>query len=160
MRNKNVGWLIVGISVFIGAIIWIFNSGLKSALDATCSMGPTCGMYKTLSLQTWVSIAIAFVVFCIGLFMILSKENEKVVMKTRTVTEKRKPLDLSRLDKEEKEIVKIIQSENGAVFQSTLMEKIGKRKVGITRLLDRLEAKQIIERKRRGMNNIVVLKTQ
>jgi len=31
-------------------------------------------------------------------------------------------------------------------------------KVGLTRLLDKLEAKQIIERKRRGMNNIVMLK--
>jgi len=38
------------------------------------------------------------------------------------------------------------------------MEKLGIGKVGITRLLDKLEAKQIIERKRRGMSNIVVLK--
>jgi uncharacterized membrane protein len=44
------------------------------------------------------------------------------------------------------------------MFQSTLMEKLGIGKVGITRLLDKLEAKQLIERKRRGMNNIVVLK--
>ena len=38
------------------------------------------------------------------------------------------------------------------------MEKLGTGKVGITRLLDKLESKQIIERKRRGMNNVVVLK--
>jgi uncharacterized membrane protein len=38
------------------------------------------------------------------------------------------------------------------------MEKLGIGKVGITRLLDKLEAKQLIERKRRGMNNVVVLR--
>jgi uncharacterized membrane protein len=38
------------------------------------------------------------------------------------------------------------------------MEKLGVGKVGITRLLDKLEAKQLIERKRRGMNNVVVLR--
>ena len=38
------------------------------------------------------------------------------------------------------------------------MEKLNIGKVGITRLLDKLEAKQLIERKRRGMNNIVVLR--
>jgi len=35
---------------------------------------------------------------------------------------------------------------------------LGIGKVGLTRLLDKLEAKQLIERKRRGMNNIVLLK--
>ena len=48
--------------------------------------------------------------------------------------------------------------ENNAVFQADLMEKLQIGKVKTTRLLDKLEAKQIIERKRRGMNNIVVLK--
>jgi len=38
------------------------------------------------------------------------------------------------------------------------MERLQVGKVGVTRLLDKLEAKQIVERKRRGMNNIVVLK--
>jgi uncharacterized membrane protein len=45
-----------------------------------------------------------------------------------------------------------------AIFQRTLMEKLNIGKVETTRLLDKLEAKQLIERKRRGMNNVVVLK--
>jgi len=48
--------------------------------------------------------------------------------------------------------------ENNAMFQSSLMEKLEIGKVKATRLLDKLEAKQLIERKRRGMNNIVVLR--
>ena len=67
-------------------------------------------------------------------------------------------MDLSGLDAKEKEIIKILEKENGTVFQATLMEKLGVGKVGITRALDKLEAKQIVERKRRGMNNVVVFK--
>ena len=70
----------------------------------------------------------------------------------------KKKIDLNNLDKTEKQVVRLLQAENNAMFQSSLMEKLGIGKVGITRLLDKLEAKQIIERKRRGMNNIVVLR--
>lgn len=154
MRNKEVGYIVLGISVILFGIIWLFNYGVANIINATCSMGPTCSMYKTLSIQTWISILIASVVFIVGLVLIFSKETEKIVIKK----EKKKAIDTSKLDKVEKQVVKIIQDENGAVFQSSLMETLGIGKVGITRLLDKLEAKQIIERKRRGMNNIVVLK--
>ena len=113
-------------------------------------------MYDTLRIQTWISIAIALVVLIIGIFFIFAKESEKVIVKT--IKAKKKEIDMSNLDKDEKEVVKIIQAENGAIFQSTLMEKLNIGKVGMTRMLDTLEAKQIVERKRRGMNNIVVLK--
>jgi uncharacterized membrane protein len=157
MKNKNVGYLIVGISIIVFAMIFIFNAGLKEALGATCSMGPTCGMYKTLSLQTWVSVAIAGLILIIGLFFIFSKEEVSVITKTVVKKESRKKISLEGLDDKEKKAVKLLQ-EQGAIFQATLMESLGIGKVGITRLLDKLEAKQIVERKRRGMNNVVVLK--
>ncbi len=158
MKNKNAGFLIVGISVIIFIIIGIFNYGLKNVVGNTCSHGPSCTMYDTISMQTWISLAIAGLVLIIGLFLIFAKENEKVVIRKIKDKQKKAKLDLSEFDKDEKAVIKMLQSENGAIFQSTLMEKIGVGKVGITRLLDKLEAKQIIERKRRGMNNIVVLK--
>lgn len=156
MKNKHVGFLIIGISVIIGLIVTIFNVGMKNIVSQTCSHGPTCTMYDTISSQTYLSLAIAGVVFVIGLFLIFAKE--KVIIKTRKVKEKKKVINLSHLDKTEKEAVKMLQAENGAMFQKDLMEKLGIGKVGMTRLIDKLEAKQIAERKRRGMNNIVVLR--
>lgn len=156
MKNKNVGFLICGISVIIIGIIVLFNKGLKDIVSTTCSHGPSCSMYSTISLQTWLSVAIAALIFVIGLFFILSKEEKETIVKR--IKDKKKILNLDGLDRNEKEVVKIIQSENGVIFQAALMEKLNMGKVGITRLLDKLEAKQIIERKRRGMNNIVVLK--
>lgn len=66
--------------------------------------------------------------------------------------------DLERLDKDEKRVINLLLKENKAMFQATLKEKLDIGKVKLTRLLDKLEAKQLIERKRRGMSNIVVLK--
>ncbi|MEK6845043.1 MAG: MarR family transcriptional regulator [Nanoarchaeota archaeon] len=47
---------------------------------------------------------------------------------------------------------------NKAIFQAELIEKTKFGKAKITRILDRLEGKGFVERKRRGMTNIVVLR--
>jgi uncharacterized membrane protein len=155
MKNKNVGFLIVGISILIAIIIWIFNTGLKIFVDGTCGHGPTCTMYDAISLQTSISLAVAGLVFLIGLFLIFSKESERIIIKK--VKGRRKKIDLSGLDSIERKAVEILQRE-GAVFQRSLMEQLEIGKVKMTRMIDKLEAKEIVERKRRGMNNIIVLK--
>ena len=156
MLNKNVGYLIIGIAIIIGIIILIFNQGMASIVSQSCSHGSECTMYGTIKSQTYLSIAIAGIIFAIGLFFVLSKENEKIIYKK--LKDKTKKISLEGLDKEEKQVINLLQQENGAMFQSSLMEKLEIGKVKATRLLDKLEAKQLIERKRRGMNNIVVLK--
>lgn len=156
MENKNVGWLIIGISLAMATIVVIFNGALKSIVAETCSHGPTCTMYSTVEVQTWLSLSVVAVIFIIGLVIMFTKPKEKIVVKT--IKEKKKKLDLSNLDKDEKKVVNFLISEGKAVFQADLMEKLELGKVKTTRLLDKLEAKQIIERKRRGMNNLVVLK--
>lgn len=163
MNNKNVGWLIVGISVFILIIIGIFNFGVKDIIGATCSHGPTCGMYDTLKFQTWISLAIALVVFFIGLFLVFSKEHEKIVIKKIRPTLALNPKEfdkksLKNLDNEEKQIMNLILDNKSSIFQSEIVEKTRFGKVRVTRLLDSLEAQGLIERKRRGMTNIVMLR--
>jgi predicted transcriptional regulator len=155
MRNRNVGFLIVGISVLIGVIILLFNSGLKDIVDTTCEHGSTCVMYDTISMQTNLSFVIVGLVFAIGVFLIFSKENVKIVIKK--VKEKKKRINVSGLGSEEKKVVDILKKEKGAFFQRSVMEEIGCGKVKMTRIVDKLEAKGLVERKRRGMNNILVL---
>ena len=152
MKNKNVGYLIIGISIMIGLIVYIFNNGLKKIVAETCSHGPTCTMYSTIQTQTWFSMALAGLVFVIGLFLVLAKEPERIIYRK----EQKKRLNISNLDDEERKVINILKKEK-AMFQSTLMEKLEIGKVKTTRLLDKLESKQLIMRKRRGMNNIVVL---
>ena len=157
MKNKNVGYLISGISILILIIIIIFNQGLKSIVSETCSHGPSCSMYSTINFQTYLSLSIGVLVFLIGLFLIFAKEHEIITIKKVKEKQKTKKINLEGLNKDEKEVIKILQEEKGAIFQKTLMEKLNCGKVKITRILDKLESRELVMRKRRGMNNIVVL---
>jgi len=157
MKNKNVGFLIVGISVLIVAIILLFNFGLKDIMDEGCDHGASCTMYDTIRIQTGLSLIIAGLVFLIGVFFVFSRENERIVVKKVKEKVLKKKLDLSGLDSVEKRVVGILQREKGAFFQKSIMDELGCGKVKMTRITDKLEAKGLVERKRRGMNNILVL---
>ena len=156
MENKQVGFLVIGIAIVMGVIIAMFNFVLRENMGLTCSHGPTCGMYGSLNVQTWISVILTIMIFGIGLIIMFLKPKERIIVKT--IKEKKKKLNLEGLDSQEKKVIEILQSENGTIFQATLMEKIEIGRVGMTRLLDKLEAKQFIERKRRGMNNVIVLR--
>ena len=69
-----------------------------------------------------------------------------------------KHVDASKLSNEENKVYEIIKAKEGSAYQTDLIRETGFSKVKITRILDRLEAKDILERKRRGMTNIIVLK--
>jgi len=158
MDNKKVGMLIIGIAVVIGIIVLIFNNALTTIVNTSCSHGDTCPMYGTIKTQTWIGFLIIAVVLVIGIVIMLSKPEERIVTKKVEKEVKRKKIDYSKLDKEEKVLVKVIEDSEGSIFQAELVEKSGFDKVKVTRILDRLEGKQIIERKRRGMTNVVLLK--
>ncbi len=163
MKNKNVGYLIVGISILICIIIIIFNLGLTSIVNQTCDHGPSCSMYGTIKTQTLLSLALAGFILIIGLFLVFSRENERVVIKRIKPHMDLEPKKfnkklLENLSQDETNIMKIILENKGSIFQSELVEKSGFNKVKTTRVLDSLEAQGLIERKRRGMTNIVILK--
>lgn len=158
MENKKVGWLIVGIAVAMAVIVWIFNSLMQKIIAQECTMGTNCVMHTTANTQLGIGLTIVSVVIAIGIYIMFSKPDERIVVKKIREKPKKKKLDLSKLDKDEKKAIELIQKEGRAMFQKSLMEKMDVGKVKMTRLLDKLEAKQFIIRKRRGMNNIVVLK--
>jgi len=158
MENKNVGYLVIGISIVFMIIVLLFYSTLKdiSGGGNTCEINEPCPLHQTLNYQFYFSLAIVGLLFITGLVIAFMKPEEKVVVKK--VKERKKKLNIEGLDKDEKKVINLLVKENNAMFQSALKEKLDIGKVKLTRLLDKLEAKQFIERKRRGMNNIVVLK--
>ncbi len=158
MENKHVGFLVIGIAALLIIIIFLFQTALKEIIVVSCGAehSSVCPMNETVNQQTYLALGIVGLLIVIGLVLIFAKPKEKIIVKK--VKEKRKKIDKRRLDKDEKRIVELLEEENGTMFQATLKEKLEVGKVKLTRLLDKLEAKQLIERKRRGMNNIVVLK--
>ena len=158
MENKHVGFLIIGISLILALIVFLFQSALKDIVLASCGSphAVSCPMNQTIKQQTYLALGIVGILFITGLVMVFNKPKEKIILKK--IKDKKKKIDLNGLNIKEKEVIKTLEEENGTIFQADLMEKLSIGKVGITRLLDKLEAKQLIERKRRGMSNVVVLK--
>lgn len=158
MENKKVGMLIVGIGVVMVVIVLIFNLALKEITGLSCTHGESCEMYDTIRTQTGISLSIVGLIFIIGFYIMFSKPKEKVVIKKVKEKVKKKFINTKGLEKDEKDVVEFLRREGKAVFQADLKEKLNMGKVKTTRLLDKLESKGIVERKRRGMNNLVVLK--
>jgi len=142
MENKHVGFLVIGMAVLLIVIILLYHEALRGNIS--------------IHQQTYLCLAIVSVLIIMGFILVFTKPKEKIIIKK--VKERKKRIDLSKLDKDEKRVINLLLKENRAMFQATLKEKLDIGKVKLTRLLDKLEAKQIIERKRRGMNNIIVLK--
>lgn len=162
MENKNVGYILVGVSGFIVMIVLMFKRNLTNFVDSSCSIahsGEYCPMYDTISQQTYLALGIVVLLIIVGIILILSKPQEKIIIKTKTIknTPSKKTIDTNGLRPEEKIVLDIVK-ENRAIFQAELIEKTGYGKAKITRILDRLEGNGILERKRRGMTNVVVLK--
>jgi uncharacterized membrane protein len=62
------------------------------------------------------------------------------------------------LKKDEQKIYEEILDSDGIVLQSELVEKTELSKSTVSRCLDALEGRGMIERKRKGMSNLVLLK--
>ncbi|MBM3232783.1 MarR family transcriptional regulator [Candidatus Pacearchaeota archaeon] len=161
MENKNVGYLLLGISAVVVGIVFMFQNTLKGMVKSSCTIahgGDYCPMYATIDQQTYLALGIVAILILVGFVLVLSKPEEKVIVKTRTVERKaeKKDKDTRGLTAEEKKVLSIIQS-NKTIFQADIIEKTGFGKAKMTRILDRLEGRGFIERKRRGMTNVVVL---
>lgn len=159
MENKNVGWMLLGISFIIIIIILLFNSTMRSFVNETCSLehGLSCPMYSAISRQTYLAFSIVGILIIVGIVLLFTKPQKEIIIKKVKEKTPKKKIDTTELRPEEKQILKLIQK-NKAIFQADLIEKTGFTKARITRIIDKLEGKDFVERKRRGLTNIVVMK--
>ena len=141
MKNKQVGILLVGVSILIGFIIFSFNKALKDIVSTSCSHGSECAMWGTIELQTNISMGLVLFILIGGLYLFFSREKIKSIEKTENKN------ILKKLNEDEKFVLDKIKESEGSIFQSELVEKTEFNKVKITRILDRLEGLKIIERK-------------
>lgn len=129
---------------------------LKVELHKSCPLPPEeCPYKSSVPIESVAAFILSIGMGIFGAFLAFTAaQTEKV-----NFQEKRKLKDvLKNLTDEEKKIYDVISSSDGFIFQSDLIEKTNFTKVKISRILDKLEAKNLIERRRRGMANIVVLK--
>ncbi|MFZ8830180.1 MAG: helix-turn-helix transcriptional regulator [Candidatus Aenigmatarchaeota archaeon] len=169
MKNRYFGVIILIIAGLIGFIVYSFNRALKKIGSMSCPMGTACPMWATIEFQTNVSIAIMVLVVAIGMYFIFFGDEVRVITKVKRVKPKVEMKKVSKdsykeifnkLSPDERTVLEKVIDAEGAIFQSELIEKTKFSKAKVTRILDKLEANGLIERKRKGMSNIVVLKNR
>jgi len=129
MKNRYVGVMLIIIAGLIGFIVYSFNKALTKIASMSCSMGEACPMWSAIEFQTKVSTAIAVLVVLIGIYLLFSGEEVRVITKVKRVGPK---IEMKKISKESyKEILrelssderivleKVIEAE-GAIFQSEL----------------------------------------
>ena len=99
-----------------------------------------------------ISFGISFLILGAGMYLIFFPVNKE--LQDKLLAE----IDTSTLTEEENKIYNLIKLNKGSIYQSDIMKQTQLSKVKVSRVLDRMEGKSILERKRRGMTNIVILK--
>ncbi len=159
INSKYLGIVLVVMSVIMFLTFLSSTDEMMKAADLKCEQ--TCGPementcpHTSIPLQSYVGFSLSIILTGIGLFLIFinKKYKEELAEKEKKIEEK-----ISKLKEDEREVYKLIKENKGAMFQSEIVEKTGFSKIKISRILDRLENKGLIERKRRGMTNLVLL---
>jgi uncharacterized membrane protein len=169
MKNKHVGLLIIGMAVLFFFIVMSFNNALASIVDTSCTHGEACPMHATVRTQQTISYSLIGFLVIVGISIAyLMKDEQKIVHHHTTIhkgkedrkelTKEEKEKKLEQLDDEERKVMNIILRENGSVYQSDVIKETNLTKVKVSRILDKLEGRGLIERKRRGMSNIIIQK--
>src|SRR3989344_467596 len=161
MLAKHIGWVLVGIAL----LLLVSLSFVKVDNDKTSEF--LCTQYQNLDLDmencpahnsrsSWfifLGFGLAFLILGGGLYFVFAPAPELMQAKKDF-----RPVDLQQLDAEEQKIYTVLKAKEGSAYQTDLIKETQFSKVKITRLLDKMESKGILERKRMGMTNIVVLK--
>jgi uncharacterized membrane protein len=161
---KTIGFGLIILAVILGLILIVVKINFDSQAVVLCDMvhdDPTMEMSSCpahTSSTPWllmVAFGITFLVFGGGVYLIIIQQI-KSGLKPESM---KRAVNLNDFTDEEKKIYELLHSKNGSMYQSEIVQLSGWSKVKVTRMLDHLEHdKKILERKRRGMANIVVLK--
>jgi len=159
---KNIGYILIFFSIVFLVLLALIKANYDSQSAVLCeefAKDPTADMLQCpahKSNTSWlitIAFGVAFLILGAGAYLIIFSQPQFEELKKEF-----KQIDLSKLDDDGKLVYNIIKEKEGSIFQSELIKETGFSKVKVSRTLDKLEGKGIVERKRRGMTNIIVLR--
>jgi uncharacterized membrane protein len=162
MKQKHIGFIIIGLGLLIIVLLLFMKARedyyinlLIQEQGGSCFLDDGTCLHEDRNFFNYIFgsiLSVALIIF--GIYVSFFKkegEQKKDVKESKKKSESLEPDERTVFDK-------VIDAQ-GTIFQSELVEKTGFTKVKVTRILDRLEGKGLIERKRRGMTNVVILKS-
>ncbi len=157
-KTRLTGIGIISLSLTLFILFFLLTDELMKAQTIECqqvcgvNMPEECPHSQSIPLVSYVGFTVSFITLMTGFYLWLGADKQ---MATNNGLSKRL---LKSLTRDERKIFEIINNSGGAVFQSELIEKTGFSKAKVSRILDKLEVKNLVERRRRGMTNMVVIK--
>lgn len=158
---KVIGSLLTGFALVLLIILAFVKTDVDKQSAVLCQTYEkanldmnTCPAHQSnFSWMIVLAFGVGFLLLGVGVYFFLLHRTSFIEEKTSF-----KSVDTSKLDEEEKTIYDFLKSKEGSVYQTDLIKETNFSKVKITRLLDKMETKGIVERKRRGMTNLIVLR--
>lgn len=157
LNQRLIGSILIGLSIIL-VFILVFvklQSDREGAFlcqivenDPSLSMAQCPAHGSSTSWFVMAGFAVAIALLGVGLYLAFFHHMRKPERKA----------DISKLDDEERRIYELLKQHEGSMYQSDIIKETDFSKVRTTRILDKLEGKHVIERKRRGMTNIIILK--
>ena len=163
--HKYISILLLVISLLLGGFAF-YNKVLSDELavkiqnqTGSCIIDGTCLHDQSNSNFIILSI-VSILVFGSGLFILLKNYRKKKTIRSEKKVKVHASSKLPNVSGEARKLHEILVDSGGSVLQGELVSKSGMTKVKVSRLLDRMEMQGLIERRRHGMSNLVVLKNR
>lgn len=173
MNPKQIGIILLIAGIILASIVYFIKAKDDFYIDAIIQERNSCYLSDgtclhedrnySLYIISWV---ISGMLAMIGFYLIFSKADKGAAIQKekpgQDLPNELNTADFSsvsaKLEPNEKAVFEKVIESQGTIFQSELVEKTAFSKVKVTRILDKLEGKGLIERKRRGMTNVVILR--
>ena len=164
LTHKTLGMILLALSAILIVTLSFAKINVDSQSAVLCEKFAETGDMASCPVHenstSWLFVlafGIAFLMLGAGTYLIFLPAEKPPIVIEETKKEF-KQIDLTKLDEDAQKIYGILKGKGGSAYQSDLVRETGFTKVKVTRILDKLEQMSILDRRRRGMTNIIVLK--
>ena len=169
METKKVGFVVMGVSIALGFLIFGYMGQLNAyGQKAGCNPTQDCKQVNSMLGFSHAIVGFLSFLFSLGFYLLFFNRSEKELMEKYSLTEKiskdgpkkeendKFSLLLRPLDDNEKKILLSIREQEG-ITQSTLRFRANLSKAKVSQILTDFEKKSLIERKAKGKTYQVFL---
>ncbi len=163
MHTRTIGIVLLGAAVVFLTLTYLFKMQEDYHLQQVTLEGGSCFVngeciYEKRNFTIYIiSGVVSALALILGIYLTFFDRKTEPLVVGATISPA-KEVDIKELNEEEQRIYQFVKEHKGSAFQSDVVRELGLSKVRVTRILDRLEGLGLVERKRRGMTNIIVLK--
>jgi|SRR3989338_4455275 len=151
--------ILIAISIGMIFVIYQYNQDIlirNAILHQNCNLPDNICPFKTTIPTETVFAALADVgIFIVAVYLLMKGKKQETLILHKTSQVKKA---IKALEGDDKKVYEMVVNANGFIFQNDIIGKTGFSKVKVTRILDKLEGRGLVERRRRGMSNAIVLK--